>query len=176
MALQTFFHATSNFTYDTHVAPARSDDAVWDFIQSTHGYCVQFATSMTIMARTLGIPARVAVGFLPGEAGDDGRYVITGRESHAWPELYFQDYGWVRFEPTPAIQTGALPVWSDPFAGASGSDRPQDESRPRPVVGAHDRTRCRRPPELPPPLRIRAPRGCRSGSRWRSSCSSPPSL
>ena len=48
--------------------PSRSDDAVWDFLQSTRGYCVQFATSMTIMARTLGIPARVAVGFLPGES------------------------------------------------------------------------------------------------------------
>jgi hypothetical protein len=136
MALQTFFHATSNFTYDTHVAPSRSDDAVWDFLQSTHGYCVQFATSMTIMARTLGIPARVAVGFLPGEVDDDGRYVVTGKQSHAWPELYFEDYGWVRFEPTPAVQSGPLPVWSDPFVGVSGPDHTLDEAVPGQTGGA----------------------------------------
>ncbi|WP_028046945.1 DUF3488 and transglutaminase-like domain-containing protein [Cellulomonas sp. URHE0023] len=136
MDLQGFFHATSNFTYDTHVAPSRSDDAVWDFLQSTHGYCVQFATSMTIMARTLGIPARVAVGFLPGEADDDGKYVITGRQSHAWPELYFEDFGWVRFEPTPASQTGPLPAWSDPFAGVSGSDGSREEGVPGSSTGA----------------------------------------
>lgn len=136
MDLQSFFHATTNFTYDTHVAPSRSDDAVWDFLQSTRGYCVQFATSMTIMARTLGIPARVAVGFLPGEADDNGNYVITGRQSHAWPELYFEDYGWVRFEPTPASQTGPLPVWSDPFAGVNSPDINQNENVPAQSPGA----------------------------------------
>ncbi|WP_028049839.1 DUF3488 and transglutaminase-like domain-containing protein [Cellulomonas sp. URHD0024] len=136
MALQTFFHATSNFTYDTHVAPSRSDDAVWDFLQSTHGYCVQFATSMTIMARTLGIPARVAVGFLPGEPDDNGTYVVTGKQSHAWPELYFANYGWVRFEPTPASQTGPLPAWSDPFSGANSPENPQDENVPAASPGA----------------------------------------
>lgn len=136
MALQTYFHATTNFTYDTHVAPARTDDAVWDFLQSTHGFCVQFATSMTIMARTLGIPARVAAGYLPGEADDEGTYVVTGRQAHAWPELYFDGYGWVRFEPTPAVQTGPLPVWSDPFVGVSGTDPRLDESVPGQTGGA----------------------------------------
>ncbi|WP_426595346.1 transglutaminase TgpA family protein [Cellulomonas sp. McL0617] len=130
MDLQQFFHSTANFTYDTHVAPSRSDDAVWDFLQSTHGYCVQFATSMTIMARMLGIPARVAVGFLPGDPDDSGTYIITGRQSHAWPELYFQNYGWVRFEPTPASQTGPLPAWSDPFSGVSSTKNSQEEQFP----------------------------------------------
>ena len=114
MALQTYFRATTNFTYDTRVAPSRSDDAVWDFLQSTRGYCVQFATSMAIMARTLDIPARVAVGFLPGESDRNGSYVVSGQQTHAWPELYFEGYGWVRFEPTPAVQTSAPPRWSRP--------------------------------------------------------------
>lgn len=115
MALQTYLRSAVNFTYDTRIDPAQSSDAVWDFLQSRKGYCVQFATAMTVMARSLGIPARVGVGFLPGTA-DDGSYVITGQQSHAWPELAFDGYGWVRFEPTPAVQTGSPPIWSDPFA------------------------------------------------------------
>ncbi|MBT0995822.1 transglutaminase-like domain-containing protein [Cellulomonas sp. DKR-3] len=120
MALQTYLRSAVNFTYDTRIDPAQSPDAVWDFLQSRKGYCVQFATAMTVMARSLGIPARVGVGFLPGTA-DDGSYVITGQQSHAWPELAFDGYGWVRFEPTPAVQTGAPPIWSDPYADTIGS-------------------------------------------------------
>ena len=119
MALQTYLRSTTNFTYDTRVAPATTSDAVWDFLQDRRGYCVQFATAMAIMARTLGIPTRVAVGFLPGQAVQDGdhyTYVVSGKLAHAWPELYFQGIGWVRFEPTPAQQTGMPPAWSDPLA------------------------------------------------------------
>jgi hypothetical protein len=103
------------------VDPARSDDAVWDFLGARTGYCVQFATAMTVMARTLDIPARLAVGFLPGTRAESGEYVVTGRESHAWPELYFPDAGWIRFEPTPRVQSGAPPIWADPFAGTSST-------------------------------------------------------
>jgi len=124
MALQTFLRSTANFTYDTRVPPPTTTDAVWDFLQDRHGYCVQFATAMAIMARTLGIPTRVAVGFLPGNAENQGNhftYVVSGKQAHAWPELYFSGFGWVRFEPTPAQQTGQPPSWSDPLAGVSNS-------------------------------------------------------
>lgn len=126
MALQSYLRSPSNFTYDTRVPPARSEDAVWDFLQDRRGYCVQFATAMAIMARTLDIPTRVAVGFLPGEArqnGDGFTYVVTGKQAHAWPEVYFAGLGWVRFEPTPAEQTGLPPVWSDPLAGLAPGDQ-----------------------------------------------------
>lgn len=114
LALQTFFRDTSTFTYSTQVPPGDSGDAVWDFLQDRTGYCVQFATSMTMMARMLGIPARLGVGFLPGQHEGDGVYRVTGRDSHAWPELYFAGLGWVRFEPTPAQQTGPAPRWATP--------------------------------------------------------------
>ncbi len=129
LALQTFLRSAANFTYDTRVAPARTDDAVWDFLQSRQGYCVQFATAMTVMARSLGLPARVAVGFLPGSA-QGGSYVVTGQQSHAWPEIAFEGHGWVRFEPTPAVQTGAPPPWSDPFANTSGGGFPTNQAIP----------------------------------------------
>jgi len=134
MDLQSYFRATTNFTYDTRVAPARSTDAVWDFLQSRRGYCVQFATSMVVMARTLGIPARVGVGFLPGDNDGDGTYVVSGKKSHAWPELYFEGSGWVRFEPTPAVQTGAPPIWSDPFTAISQPGSQPTEAQPSGVV------------------------------------------
>jgi transglutaminase-like putative cysteine protease len=115
--LQTWLRSAANFTYDTRVPPARTSDAVWDFLEDRRGYCVQFATAMAMMARTLDIPSRIGVGFLPGERNDDGTYVVTGRLAHAWPELYFDGLGWVRFEPTPASQSGPPPAWADPFSG-----------------------------------------------------------
>ncbi|RYV52478.1 transglutaminase TgpA family protein [Pengzhenrongella frigida] len=125
LALQTYLRNTQEFTYSTQVPAGRSDDAVWDFLGSKTGYCVQSATAMTVMARTLGIPARLAVGFLPGSLGVDGEQVVTGRDSHAWPELYFPGAGWVRFEPTPAVQSGAPPRWADPFAGTNNAPIPE---------------------------------------------------
>ncbi|MBO1753274.1 transglutaminase domain-containing protein [Actinotalea sp. BY-33] len=116
LALQSYFRDAGNFRYDTQVPEARTDDAVWDFLTDRTGYCVQYATAMTVMARSLGIPSRLAVGFLPGRAsGTPGEYVVTGRQSHAWPELHFAGAGWVRFEPTPATQTGPPPAYADPF-------------------------------------------------------------
>jgi hypothetical protein len=79
---------------------------------------------MTVLARTLDIPARLGVGFLPGELGSDRVYRVTGADAHAWPELYFPGTGWVRFEPTPAVQTGPPPSWSNPFRAAGPSASP----------------------------------------------------
>lgn len=124
LALQSFFRDGTQFRYDTSIDPATSDDAVWDFLQSRRGYCVQFATAMTVLSRTLGIPARLGVGFLPGDLGADRTYRVTGSDAHAWPELYFPGTGWVRFEPTPAVQTGPPPAWSNPFSAAGPSASP----------------------------------------------------
>ncbi len=66
------------------------------------GYCTYYATSMVTMLRTQDIPARLTVGYTPGERGDDGEYVVRGLNSHAWVEVYFPETGWVQFDPTPA--------------------------------------------------------------------------
>ena len=124
LALQTYFRDSTRFRYDTTVDAASSDDAVWDFLESRRGYCVQFATAMTVLARTLDIPARLGVGFLPGDLGSDRVYRVTGADAHAWPELYFPGTGWVRFEPTPAVQTGPPPSWSNPFRAAAPTASP----------------------------------------------------
>lgn len=93
------------FSYDEHVSADSSTNFLYDFLTRTKaGFCQQFAGSMAVMLRTLGIPSRVAVGFLPGTAtvgSSTTTYQVTGKMAHAWPEAYFQGIGWVAFEPTP---------------------------------------------------------------------------
>ncbi len=101
LALQDHFRSGA-FTYDLQVDRGHSGDALERFLFETRtGYCEQFAGSYAAMARAVGLPARVAVGFTPGEPGPDGRFVVRGANGHAWPEVYLEGYGWVPFEPTP---------------------------------------------------------------------------
>ena len=67
------------------------------------GYCQYYASAMAIMARSLGLPARVAVGFAPGRAAGDGPYLVREANAHAWAEIYFPGYGWQIFEATKSI-------------------------------------------------------------------------
>jgi transglutaminase-like putative cysteine protease len=110
--LQEWFRSTGGFTYSLDAPEPRSANALVDFLDDKTGYCVHFASAMAVMARTLGIPARVAVGFLPGSALGDGSWQVTLQDAHAWPELYFEGAGWVRFEPTPSARTGTAPSWT----------------------------------------------------------------
>ncbi|MEO6989426.1 MAG: DUF3488 and transglutaminase-like domain-containing protein [Aquihabitans sp.] len=101
LALQSWFR--DDFEYSLDVAPGHDDDALVAFLASRRGYCEQFAGAYASMARSLGIPARVAVGFTPGDESPEapGTYVVRGRHAHAWPEVWFDGIGWVPFEPTP---------------------------------------------------------------------------
>jgi transglutaminase-like putative cysteine protease len=66
------------------------------------GHCEYFATAMTVLVRTLGIPARYVNGFLPGEYNDVGdSYIVRGSDAHSWVEVYFPGHGWIPFDPTP---------------------------------------------------------------------------
>ncbi len=116
--LQTWFRGGGGFQYSLDAPPDSGSTGVADFLVTRQGYCVHFASAMAIMARTLGIPARVAVGFLPGEQQADGTWVITQQDAHAWPELYFEGAGWMRFEPTPSSRAGGLPSWAAPAVTA----------------------------------------------------------
>ncbi|MFE7588628.1 DUF3488 and DUF4129 domain-containing transglutaminase family protein [Kitasatospora sp. NPDC057512] len=100
-ALVTWFTGPG-FTYDTSVNGGTGSNAIAVFLRDRRGFCVHFASTMAAMARELKIPARVAVGFTPGDSKGGNVYSVTGRMYHAWPELYFTGYGWLRFEPTPS--------------------------------------------------------------------------
>jgi transglutaminase-like putative cysteine protease len=91
------------WTYDQTVEPGHSNDALLRFLDTRRGYCEQFAAAFAALARHLGIPSRVAVGFSPGQRDpfDPTLFTVKGVHAHAWPELYIGEYGWVPFEPTP---------------------------------------------------------------------------
>ena len=94
----------TDFTYDLHVpAPQSANDLVYFLTKSHRGYCEQFAGTMAVMLRTLGIPARVALGFTPGNYDTVSRtYQVNTQDSHVWVEVEFPQYGWLAFEPTPS--------------------------------------------------------------------------
>ncbi|HEX2042820.1 MAG TPA: DUF3488 and transglutaminase-like domain-containing protein, partial [Acidimicrobiales bacterium] len=97
-ALQDWFR--TNFTYSLNVRPGHGEEAILRFLRERRGYCEQFAGTYAAMARAVGLPSRVAVGFTAGTPNGDALRV-TAREAHAWPEVYLAGFGWVAFEPTP---------------------------------------------------------------------------
>ena len=104
-ALQSFFQNPNRFTYTTAIPDQQTGDEAIDYLLAERqGYCQTFAMTMAAMARELGIPARVAVGFTPGKAdAATGTYTVRMHDYHAWPELWFHGLGWLRFEPTVGI-------------------------------------------------------------------------
>ena len=104
VALQNWFR--ENFTYNTNVQLDDSNNAIDVFLRDREGFCQQFAGTFAVMARYIGLPTRVAVGYTPGQLGSDGLYHVFGRHAHAWPEVWFDGIGWVAFEPTPQRGNG----------------------------------------------------------------------
>ena len=114
VALQRYLRSSA-FAYDTD-APVEDGydgggvDVIGEFLEAKRGYCVHFAATMAAMSRSLGIPSRVSLGYLPGVKSQDleqglGQYIVDSHDLHAWPELYFVGVGWVKFEPTPGRGT-----------------------------------------------------------------------
>ena len=143
--LQQWFREDGGFRYDqAQAASAGSGDAdLLAFLDDRSGYCKQFAAAMAIMARVIGIPSRVAVGFLEPEKATNGAWVFSAHDLHAWPELYFPGSGWVRFEPTPQARAGDRSR-TTPRPSSRRSPR-----RPSPSASRVDRAaaRARREPE-----------------------------
>ena len=90
-----------NITYSQTIpqTPRNKDPLEWVLFEYKQGYCVYYASAEVLMLRSVGVPARMAVGFTQGER-EKGIYVVRRLNSHAWPEVYFPGIGWVEFEPT----------------------------------------------------------------------------
>jgi transglutaminase-like putative cysteine protease len=146
-AIQTYLRTGGGFSYSLELpetvtnefGQSERPDAVSLFLRTKVGYCVQFATAMVMMARESGIPARMAIGFLPGTA-DRGTYTVRASDAHAWPELFFEGIGWLRFEPTPSgSQNTVAPPYSlapttpnsnDPSSTGSTNNATSSNTRP----------------------------------------------
>jgi transglutaminase-like putative cysteine protease len=116
VALQQWFRVSGGFRYSLQRSAGNGTDALLTFLgtgrNSRVGYCEQFAAAMAVMGRALGIPSRVAVGFLAPQKTGKNTYVFSSHDLHAWPEMYFGGIGWVRFEPTPAARAGHVPAYT----------------------------------------------------------------
>jgi transglutaminase-like putative cysteine protease len=125
-AIYNWFSKENGFRYSLATQTTGKASEIADFLTSKTGYCQQYAAAMAWMVRAAGVPARVAFGFTRGTPAGDGVYTITNRNAHAWTEVYFQGYGWVPFDATPA-------------AGVTGSARSAsnwapDVDRPTPTA------------------------------------------
>lgn len=104
-ALQEWF-TNGQFVYDENApwTPGANPDDPYDtmaaLLERKHGYCVHFASAFVVMARSAGIPSRVAVGYA-ARAGEGEWTSVLGRDLHAWPEIHVPGVGWVAYEPTP---------------------------------------------------------------------------
>lgn len=132
--IQSYLRNAGGFTYSLQLADTRRDsdgqplDPLSNFLATKQGYCTQFASAMVMMARADGIPARLAVGFLPGDpTGTANQYAVRQSDAHAWPELWFSGIGWTRFEPTPGIRATEAPAYTaDQTGGVSRNAEPSE--------------------------------------------------
>jgi len=144
--LQHWFAESGKFTYSLNVpslnVPQQSSTAkalIHFLTKSRKGYCQQFAFAMAVLARLLGIPSRVAVGYTAGTPVGHGRWEVKTSDAHAWPELYFQGAGWLRFEPTPSgadgQATAVQPAYSiPPTVLGPGAAQAQPTTTPSPAA------------------------------------------
>lgn len=115
-ALERWMGENLTYSLDAPLAQ-RGVDVVDHFLfDSKQGWCEQIASSLVVMARQVGVPARLATGFAPGEYDDvNGRFVVRERDAHAWAEVWFPGVGWIPFDPTATV-----PLAGEPGAARAG--------------------------------------------------------
>lgn len=133
LAIQDYLYSSGGFSYTTDIRGQCAGEKLVDcFMRIKQGYCEYFATAMVMMLRSVGVPARYVLGYLPGRQQDDGTWSVARGAAHSWVEVYFPDYGWVEFDPTPGnTENGQeptrLPIGNagPPASPAPGTPRPQ---------------------------------------------------
>ena len=124
-------HLRGDFDY-TPTVPESSLPLVSFLFEDEAGYCQQFAGSMGLMLRMLGIPARVVSGFAPGARdAESGAYEVRDFDAHSWVEVYFRGIGWVTFDPTPGVAPAERPTLGGDAATAISPVRPERPSSAR---------------------------------------------
>jgi transglutaminase-like putative cysteine protease len=113
-ALATYLNRDGGFVYNVKVARSHTVATLEDFLFDTkEGYCEQFASAFAAMARSIGLPTRIAVGYSYGSA-ENGVWHVRNEDAHAWPEVYFTGLGWLPLEPTPGRGANAPGGTGDP--------------------------------------------------------------
>ncbi|HWQ29359.1 MAG TPA: transglutaminaseTgpA domain-containing protein, partial [Negativicutes bacterium] len=132
-AIEEYLRKNYKYNKKPHAIPQKAEFTDYFLFESREGYCTYFATAMSVLLREAGIPCRYVEGFISRYEGRDSR-IIRGADAHAWVEVYFDDYGWVTFEPTPyypeverveapAAATAAVPVKTNDAAASEKKNR-----------------------------------------------------
>ena len=148
-AIESHLSDKTQFAYSVTNPPVPTNvDAVAWLLQTQRGYCTYYATAMVVMVRMLGIPARIVNGFTQGSL-QGNRWVVNGTDSHSWAQVYFPNYGWINFDPTPgySVAVGSTPQQSvspvkttpptrpTPIA-KTGHQKPKLQPTPKPGLGS----------------------------------------
>jgi hypothetical protein len=105
--LEIYLRAHYGYTLDLSGTPP-PDPLAYFLFDKRAGHCEYFASAMTVMLRSAGVPARIVNGFLTGEYNDvGGDFIVRASDAHSWVEVFFPTYGWLTFDPTPAAQDEA---------------------------------------------------------------------
>lgn len=131
LTLQDWFRSEFSYSLEAPVEEGfdgTGADAVATFLEQRTGYCVHFAGAFALMAQTLDMPVRIVVGYLPGtptdqRRGEDIVYSVSSDQLHSWPEVYFDDIGWIPFEPTATL--GTPTDFASEAAGGGSGDAPE---------------------------------------------------
>ncbi len=142
-AIERYLIHDGGFTYNLDVDYTRADRAMEEFLgEGKEGFCTQFATSMALLSRELGVPSRVVYGATTGKEVRPDEYVVTGYNMHTWVELYFPGVGWYPFDPTPSFSIPSVMEANAPRPGL-----PNDPPNASPEAPA---LRGQQPPEPAP--------------------------
>ena len=105
-SIEQYLRTHYGYTLDL-TGPPPADPVAYFLFDKRAGHCEYFAAAMTVMLRSVGVPARYVNGFLPGEYNSIGSdYIVRGSDAHSWVEVFFPGYGWITFDPTPSNEGG----------------------------------------------------------------------
>jgi len=131
-AITRYLRINMEYTRSMPSVPQDEDPIEWFLLEEKTGFCNYYASAQVLMLRSLGIPARLSVGYAQGSYDPQtNAYTVREKNSHAWPEVYFVNYGWVTFEPTvsePALfLPGLIPPIGEPEEPIFQDDLPEIE-------------------------------------------------
>jgi len=135
-AITDYLRENMSYSETIPAPPAGADPVTWFLFSYKNGFCNYYASSEVLLLRSVGIPARMVVGYAQGKGDGYGKYSVRGQDAHAWPEVYFPGVGWVEFEPTVSQfaivrPSGDEPVPSENDAGRLSNREKQDEDQLR---------------------------------------------
>jgi hypothetical protein len=126
---------TLNYSLSVSPPPAGRDAVDYFLFDSMTGYCDYFSSSMAVLLRSVGVPARVVAGYSTGTANGDGTFEVRDNNAHSWVEVYFPQYGWIEFDPTPAQPLVQHPVgYVQPTPTPEPTPLSTPQTEPTPLV------------------------------------------